>query len=273
MGRRFIIALGIAGLGSIAAGAAAQEPPAGGSSSDRQREGIGPVDKQREGMGPEGTDIGSPATKVKPMTAPAVRKTARYSTQEVLAGARRTSQLTAQLAQLAQQRARRPAVRRLAADIARDQQAAAGHMMGYARQHEVDLSGATADRASAPDLGDQSQVQARASTGTGQRPPATGGEAIGPFAQPVATLEDQLRDLKSARGTMFDTQFAQLAAQAHQQTLDCIRTASDSVTDPELRQVLETWRSSVQKDLDGAQSLASSDDEPAAHGRRPSRER
>jgi predicted outer membrane protein len=245
--------------------ASPKEGPAAGP-ADEPGKSSGPVDReeQREqvqGLGPEGTDLGSANTKVKPMTTPpqGIRTVddVQFSAKEILIGARRVNELDAQAARLAQTRAQSRAVKHLAADAVREDQATLGRLMSYARKHDVDVG---PGEAAAPGVAtDHKPVPAAASPDVAQPAPESPAQvSSGPFAQPVRTLEGNVRELKTARGPVVDSQFAQLQVEANEQTLAAIATASDSANDPELKLALDTWRASVKKRLDAAKALDTS---------------
>jgi predicted outer membrane protein len=221
----------------------------------------GPLDReeqrqQSQGAGPEGKDLESPETKVKPMTTPpqGIRTVddVQYSAKQILMGARRVNELDTQAAKLAQTRAQSRAVKRLASDAVRENQATTARLMSYARKHEIDLGPA------ATPAGTEKPVPAATSPDLAQPEPAPSDASSGPFAQPVRTLETQVLELKSARGPVVDTQYAQQQVDSNEQTLAAIATATESANDPELKSALDTWRASVKKRLDGAKALDTS---------------
>jgi predicted outer membrane protein len=224
-------------------------------------EGRGPLDSesQREGIGPEGTDLGSPATKVKPVSPPGEDPRAveepRFSVQQILTGARRVNELEVQAGMLAKQRGQSRAVKRLGADLVREDQAANARLMSYARKHEIALASGAVESAAMPESRKPEPAEPDPARPTAETAHEKVGVDAGPFARPVATLEEQLKELTSARGAAFDSRFAQGAAESHQQTLDAIKAAQESAREPELAQVLETWRAGVQKRLENARAL------------------
>jgi predicted outer membrane protein len=237
-----------------------QESPAPGS-TDKAVPSSGPLDReeqreQGQGIGPEGKDLASPDTKVKPMTTPpqGIRTVddLQFSVKQILVGARRVSELDTQAAKLAQTRAQSRAVKRLASDAVRENQATTARLMSYARKHEIDLGPAGS---AAPT---DKPVPAAASPDVAQPGPTATDVSSGPFAQPARTLDEQVRELKTARGPVVDSQYAQLQVEANEQTLASIATATESANDPELKSALDTWRASVKKRMETAKALDTS---------------
>jgi predicted outer membrane protein len=255
------------GAASAQVGASPKESPAAGP-TDEAAKSSGPLDReeqheQSQGLGPEGTDLGSPGTKVKPTTTPpgGIRNVdeVQFSVKQILVGARRVNELDVQAAKLAQTRAQSRAVKRLAADTIREDQATMGRLMSYARMHDVEL-GPAAAAARSVTAGHDKPVPASAAPDVAQPGSESGAADVsnGPFAQPARTLEEQVRELEIARGSVVDTQFARLQVEANAQTLASIVTVNASANDPDLKLALDTWRASVKKRMNAAKALDTS---------------